>query len=105
MLSAMKFRIKEHRLARKWSQEHLATLAGTTKGYISQIESGKRDPSAETLRSIAAALDKDVTDMIAPETDEAKKAIEILTLFQKLLPDDRDDLLRLARRMLPEAER
>lgn len=98
----MKFRVKEHRLEREWSQEHLAKLAGTTKGYISQIENGKRDPSAETLRSLAAAFDLDVTEMIAPETEEAIEAIEILTVFQKLRPDDRNDLLRIARKMVPE---
>lgn len=101
----MKFRVKEHRLERQWSQEHLANLAGTTKGYISQIENGKRDPSAETLRSLAAAFGLDVTEMIAPETDEAVEAIEILMVFQKLRPEDRDDLLRIARKMIPGDER
>lgn len=97
----MKLRIKEHRQARGWSQEHLATLSDTSKGYISQLESGKRDPSAETLRSIAAALELDVTELIAPESEEARDAIELLMIIQKLSPEDRDALARIARKMLP----
>lgn len=98
----MKYRIKEHRTKRGWSQEHLATLAGTSKGFISQLESGKRDPSAETLRSLAAAFEVDVTEMIEPEDDAARQAIDHLSVFLKLRPEDRDAVVRIAVGLKPD---
>lgn len=98
----MKYRIKEHRKARGWSQEHLASLADTSKGYISQLESGQRDPSAEMLRSLAAAFEKDVTEMIEPENDEARQAIEHLAVFLKLSPEDRSAIARMAVGLKPD---
>lgn len=98
----MRYRVKEHRTARGWSQEYLAKLAGTTKGYISQIETGKRDPSAETLRSLAAAFDVDVTEMILPENDLARQAIDHLSVFLRLDPEDRAAVARIALKMSPD---
>ena len=39
----------------------LARKAGVSPSYLSQIENGKRNPSVESIKAIAAALD------IAPE--------------------------------------
>lgn len=44
---------REHR---RLSQDRLAQLAGISKPYLSQIESGKRRGSTTTLRKIADAL-------------------------------------------------
>lgn len=98
----MKFRIKEHREARDWSQLTLSQLAGLSKSYVSLLENGHRDPSAEALRSIAAAFGVDATELIEPSSDEAHRAIEHLTVFQKLSPEDQDALARIARKMLPD---
>lgn len=100
----MKFRIKEHRNARGWTQDHLAALSGTSKGFISQLESGKRDPSAETLRSLAAAFDIDVTEMIDADSDEARRAIDHLSVFQRLSPEDQAAIARIAAKMLPDTD-
>ena len=104
IVCCMKYRIKEHRTTRGWTQEQLAQLAGSSKGYISQLESGKRDPSAETLRSLAAAFNVDVTEMIAPENDSAKEAIDLLETFLKLSPKDRQAVAHIARMMLPHSD-
>lgn len=48
--------IKEQREQGSLSIRKLAELTGISNPYISQIERGVRTPSAEILRSIAAAL-------------------------------------------------
>lgn len=41
----MKNRIREHRNARKLTLEQLAEMVGTSKGYLSDIETGKAEPT------------------------------------------------------------
>ena len=48
--------IREQREAAKVSLRQLATLAGVSNPYLSQIERGLRKPSAEILQQIAKAL-------------------------------------------------
>jgi transcriptional regulator with XRE-family HTH domain len=38
------------------TQDALATAAGVSKPFVSQIEGGKREGSTATLRKLAAAL-------------------------------------------------
>ena len=100
----MKYRIKELRGARGWTQQHLADLAGTSKGYISQLESGDRSPSAETLRALASAFRVDASQMIAPSSDEARDIMHHLEVFQRLSAEDRATIARLAEKLLPNDE-
>lgn len=47
------------RIARSFlgiSQKELATNIGVTNGYLSQIESGAREPSQKILRAIASEI-------------------------------------------------
>ncbi len=55
--------VKRLRQAREWNQTELAYHAGLAPSVISQIENGKRDPSARTLRKLAEALEVDVADL------------------------------------------
>jgi transcriptional regulator with XRE-family HTH domain len=55
--------VKQLRLARKWNQTELAYHAGLAPSVISEIENGKRDPSARTLRKLAEAFGVDVADL------------------------------------------
>ena len=43
--------------ARKMTQQELAARIGVSKGFVSEIVSGKKRPSVETLNRIAEALD------------------------------------------------
>jgi DNA-binding XRE family transcriptional regulator len=52
---------REHR---GLSASQLADACGITVAAISQIESGKRKPSVDTLKAIAMALTVDVDDLI-----------------------------------------
>lgn len=95
----MKYRIKELRLARGWTQSHLAQLAGTDKGYISQLENGKRDPSAETLRSLAAAFDVEAAHLIESSTPSGAATVRLLAAFEQLSTADQEYLQSLAERL------
>jgi transcriptional regulator with XRE-family HTH domain len=44
------------RKKRKLTQTQLATLVGTTSGYIHEIENGKKYPSLKMLNKLANAL-------------------------------------------------
>lgn len=46
------------RKAQGLSLQELAVLAETTKGYISEVERGEKDPSARWLKAVADALGK-----------------------------------------------
>lgn len=54
--------IGELRKARNLTMKDLALMSGVTASLISQIEHDKANPSINTLLSIAAALDTDVSD-------------------------------------------
>ena len=49
-------RINARRLERGWTQEQLAEKAGISKGFLSDLETGTRNVSAEYLLKIAQAL-------------------------------------------------
>lgn len=58
-------RIRELRTAKGMSQENLALEAGITQFQVSEIESGKRNPSATTLWAIALALRISLAELFA----------------------------------------
>ncbi|MGZ3237510.1 MAG: helix-turn-helix domain-containing protein [Burkholderiaceae bacterium] len=55
-MSSVGDRIRERRIELKWTQETLATKAGISKGFLSDVETGKRNVSAENLLCIAQEL-------------------------------------------------
>jgi transcriptional regulator with XRE-family HTH domain len=55
--------IRRLREKKGWSQAKLGVLAGTGPSGISQIETGRRNPSAATLARIAKALGVEVRDL------------------------------------------
>jgi transcriptional regulator with XRE-family HTH domain len=59
--------VRRLRLARAWNQTELAYHAGLAPSVISQIENGKRDPTARTLRKLAEALEVEVGDLFPKE--------------------------------------
>jgi transcriptional regulator with XRE-family HTH domain len=55
--------IRQMREERGWSQAKLGVLSGTGPSGISQIETGRRNPSAATLERIAKALGVEIRDL------------------------------------------
>ena len=72
--------IRQMREERGWSQAKLGVLSGTGPSGISQIETGRRNPSAATLERIAKALEVEVRELFplaqAPLPLEARSAAE-----------------------------
>lgn len=85
--------IKLHRLERGLSIRELADLAGIDYTYLTNIESGEKHPSAQTLILILNALIIDVSDCIeSPRTDSSRtfylKKLKII--FKHLNKDELD---------------
>ncbi len=55
-MSSVGERIKEQRSRLGWTQEKLATAAKISTGFLSDLETGKRNVSADYLMEIAHAL-------------------------------------------------
>ena len=49
-------RIRDRRTELDWTQDDLARKAGISKGFLSDLENGKRSVGADTLYGIARAL-------------------------------------------------
>ena len=56
-------KIAMHRQKRKLTSEQLAYQFGISKGYLSDIENGKRLPSLQMLEKIAQALKVDIREL------------------------------------------
>ncbi len=55
--------IKNIRIKKGLTQEELSISAGMDRGYISNIEQGKRNISVTCLEKIAIALEIDISDL------------------------------------------
>ncbi len=55
--------IRRLREAKGWNQAELAVYAGIGPSGVSQIETGKRNPSAATLQKIAEALGVEISEL------------------------------------------
>lgn len=55
-MSNLGHRIRARRQELGWTQEQLATKAGISKGFLSDLENGKRHVSADNLMGIAQVL-------------------------------------------------
>lgn len=64
--------VKAWREHRGLTVETLATIAGISKAYLSQIENGKRHGTLKTIKAIAKALDVPLDILI--EDEELKQA-------------------------------
>lgn len=57
-------KIKILRTYKGYSQEFLAEKSNTDRGHISNIESGKANPSIVYLKQIAEALECELTELL-----------------------------------------
>ena len=61
-------RIRELRLARRFSQEQLAERAGLHRNYVGGIERGERNVAILNIAKLAVGLDVSLADLFAPFT-------------------------------------
>ena len=97
-IQGMKLRVKELRAGKGWTLDTLAEQSGMTKGFLSQLENGRRMPSAATLSTLAEVFAVSVSDLLASEDapDDPLDA-QILTEIQKLSPQAKAAILAAAR--------
>lgn len=62
-------KIRRARLRASMSQERLAERAGLASGYISQIETGRKTPSAKAISRISEALRIDMAQFLLCDSD------------------------------------
>ncbi len=63
-------RLKTLRKAKKLSQAGLAEKVGIETKYLSNLETGRRSPSFETIAALAKALDAPINALFTYEQDE-----------------------------------
>lgn len=93
----MKYRIREHRKKRGWTLDQLADEVGTSKGYLSDLETGKRTGGVDMIRTIAQALGVTEGEIFTPENDEERAMLDHIAVYQQLSPEDREVVARMAR--------
>jgi transcriptional regulator with XRE-family HTH domain len=67
--------IKRLRTEKGWSQAQLAVYSETSQPTVNQIETGKRNPSTETLAKLARALGVEVMDLF-PKSQTPQPSLE-----------------------------
>lgn len=96
----MRLKLKEHRQKHGWTIDHLAEVSGLSRGFISQLENGKRNPGAQTLLDLSDALGAPLASLIDDEGlgDDLPGLIDDL---MKLEPDGLSAVRTIVRSMLP----
>jgi transcriptional regulator with XRE-family HTH domain len=94
-------RLKKLRKERKISQQELANISGVAQQTISNIECGRNEPSADTIRMLAAALGISASeflgeDIILSEHKLTPREFAMITEFRKLNPVGQKQLIDLA---------
>lgn len=96
-------RLKEIRKKRGLTGEMLADKAGTSKSHISDIENGKKNPSAALMRRFARALDVSVFDLI-DDQDMTEAMLSHMDIMRALSEEDRRAVARHAAGLLEKDE-
>ena len=101
----MRYRIREHRKNRGLTLDQLAERVGTSKGYLSDLETGKRVGGVDMLRSVAQALGVSEAEIFTPENDDEQSMLDHLAIYQQLSPEDQVAVARIARSLLSQHEK
>lgn len=99
----MKTRVKELRAKKGWTIDQLADVSGVSRGFISQIENERRDPSAQTLADLAQAFGVHVSQLLA-DPDLAGDIAEAMRLLEAIRPEHRAAALRAMSGFVPRGE-
>lgn len=90
-------RIAALRAEKELSQSALARLMGSSQSAVSQIESGERNPSYETIRQIARVLDVTTAHLVGAEVEAlGEHELAHFRLLRSLPSEAQDELTQFA---------
>jgi transcriptional regulator with XRE-family HTH domain len=98
-------RIRTAREELGWTQDQLAAAVGVSRSAVAQWETGRAGQVTTNLTRVAAALGVGVEylmygrDKLAPGRTYRGDELAILRLYRECTPEDRQLLLRTARRL------
>jgi transcriptional regulator with XRE-family HTH domain len=98
-------RIREAREDLGWTQDQLASAVGVSRSAVAQWETGRAGQVTTNLTRVAAALGVGVEhlmygrDKFAPGQASGGEEMALLRLFRECTPEDRQLILRTARRL------
>ena len=102
-------RLRRLRKARGETQPELAKLLGLSRSAVSMYESGEREPKYELLTMIAAHYEVDLDYLLGRDRPSAESEDPDIRMIaragRKMTPAQRENLLRYALFMYPEAFR
>lgn len=87
--------IQLHRKEKNLSQEQLAKQIGVSKGHLGHVEAGSKNPSAEMLINIAAALEVSVDTLLADLDIPRQKKEELQELMDGCTSAEHDIITEL----------
>jgi transcriptional regulator with XRE-family HTH domain len=99
-------RIRTARREKGWTQEALADAVGVSRSAVAQWETDRAGQVTGNLTRIAAALGTNVewlmhgTDRLASAEAVTGDELAILRLYRECDPEDRQIILRMARRLV-----
>ena len=65
-------RLRQLRLARRFTQEQLAERAGLSFKFLGELERGRGNPTLTTLGAISDALDVPLVDLLALDSERPR---------------------------------
>lgn len=94
----MGLRIRTLRKERGLTGEHLADMVGVSKGYISELETGKKTPGAALVMRLAVALKCEVYQLYEGSDEEQKDAAmrAHMQIMSQLPDEDRNAIQKAA---------
>ena len=107
----MGMRIREVRRERGWTQDQLANAVGVSRSAVAQWETGRAGQVTTNLTRIADVLEVGVEylmhgeDKRAPAEPRLGDELALLRLYRECSAEDRQLLLRTARRLIAVSRR
>lgn len=97
-------KIKVIRKSRGLTQNELALKANISRSYLGDLEGGRYNPSVDTLKAIAGALNTDISELLDDNENISNPDIRLIARAGKKLNCEQAAALRkYAEFMFPEA--
>lgn len=98
----MKLNLKKIRKARGLTIDRFVEMSGLSKGFVSQLENGKRAPSAETLETIAQTFGIAVSDLVEDGGDAITR---VQAAMRQMGEADQDRLAAMAEALAVQGQK